>query len=93
MQDEHVSVNAMDNFSVAYDVDFERSQLILGREFHFCGFCMSEEPGKHLANCLGLLPSYKDQLESREFMTARVYRHIPPRLDGCPMEDNQCSAC
>lgn len=26
-------------------------------------------------------------------MTARVYRHVVPRLDGCPLEDSQCSGC
>ena len=59
------SINAMDNFSVAYDVDFVRSQLILDWEFHFCGFCMSEEPGKHKAHCMSLLPGCNGQLESR----------------------------
>ena len=26
-------------------------------------------------------------------MTVNVFKHMPPRVDGCPLEDSQCAAC
>jgi len=33
------------------------------------------------------------QLEAKEFLTVNVFKHMPPRVDGCPLEDSQCAAC
>ena len=34
-----------------------------------------------------------DNLEAQQFMTVNVFKHMPPRVDGCPLEDSQCTAC
>ena len=32
-------------------------------------------------------------LEAKDFLTVNVFKHVPPKLDGCPLEDSQCCAC
>ena len=49
---------------------------------------MSEVPGQHAANCQALQPDQQEMLEAKEFLTVNVFKHIPPKLDGCPLEDS-----
>jgi len=81
-----------DQFSQAYDVEYVQSELALTHQFNFCGLCLSERPGYHAPTCLSQQAA-TDELEAQEFLTVNVFKHMPPRLDGCPLEDSQCSAC
>ena len=83
------------SFSKAYEMAYEPSELVLMEKHSFCALCLSETPGKHKSSCLiHRDPKAAERCpESREFLTVNVYKHIPPKVDGCPMSDDQCSAC
>ena len=31
--------------------------------------------------------------EAKQYLTVNVYRHLPPKVDGCPLADSECAAC
>jgi len=51
------------------------------------------DPNEHESNCLTRQSPTPDILEAREPLTVNVFKHMPPSVDGCPLEDNQCAAC
>ena len=94
-QSVQVNFDEKDLFSQAYEMDYEPSELILLNRFSFCPICLSENQDKHKSTCLVVRDPENANLqpEAREFLTVNVYKHNPPRVDGCPMSDDQCSAC
>ena len=42
----------------------------------------------HKPNCLSVVEKDCDQLETREFLTVSIFKHSPPRVDGCPLDDS-----
>lgn len=84
-----------DLFSETYDLDYEPSELTLLYQFEFCGLCLSDTPNVHKETCLTIRDPKAAQAcpESRHYMVVKLYKHIPPRVDGCLMADNQCKAC
>ena len=104
--DDAVSLNcnktAVDQFSEAYEMEYIQSELILANQFVFCGLCLSERQGVHKANCMTQQQANRDAasaktndtlLEAQQFLTVNVFKHMPPRVDGCLLEDSQCAAC
>ena len=85
----------VEQFSVAYDVDYYPSELILVSQFTFCEVCTSENPGVHKPSCLTQVtkkPTPYSEL-AKEFITVNVYKHSLPSLNGCQLADNQCAGC
>ena len=48
---------------------------------------------QHESNCLTRKSPQTDILEAKESLIVNVFKHMPPSVDGCPLEDNQCAAC
>ena len=82
-----IQASNADMFSEAYNMEFVQSELVLALQFNFCGLCLSTTPGQHLPSCLTLKPNC-DQPEAKQFMVVNVFKHRPPSIDGCPLEDS-----
>ena len=93
--DATITSQTQDQFSQAYELEFVSSELVIAHQFNFCGLCLSQSPGQHASNCLKIIApkACEQQLEAKEFLTVNVFKHMPPRVDGCPLEDSQCAAC
>ena len=64
-------------------------------QFTFCEVCVSEEPGVHKPSCMTQILTKQTPYSQlvKEFIIVNVYKHSLPRLNGCPLADNQCTGC
>lgn len=69
-------------------MEFVQSELLLAHQYNFCGLCLSEDFSTHQSNCLKVHEPTTDILEAQEELVVNVFRHMPPRVDGCPLEDS-----
>ena len=85
----------VEQFSIAYDIDYQPSELTLVNQFTFCEVCNSEDVGVHKPSCITQVvkkPTRYSELV-KEFIIVNVYKHSLPSLDGCQLADNQCAGC
>ena len=79
-----------DEFSLAYDIQYEPSELTLIAEFEFCETCLSETPGVHAKTCLSQATSNPTRYSKlvQDFIRVCVYRHSVPKYNGTPLADS-----
>ena len=71
------------SFAKAHDKLYQPSSLQLLKSIKFCFFCQSEQ--QHSSKCMRSVDS--------SYVTAFVFKHDPPRLEGLHLEDRKCLAC
>lgn len=74
-------------------MEFVQSELVLAHQYTFCGLCLSTDFAEHKSSCLTVHEPTTEMPEAKEPLVVNVFRHMPPRVDGCPLEDSQCAAC
>ena len=76
-----------DKFCDAHKLESQPSVLVIQSQFRFCGGCFAQGFEKHGKRCTDFSRG------TDAYITAQVFKHNPPKQNGCHMLDKECAAC